>query len=45
MHDFWVEQDPNARVNQLVNFTKNIGLMGSALMFLMIPQPWPLSIG
>ena len=45
MHDFWVETDANARSNQMVNFTKNIALLGSALMFLMIPQPWPLSIG
>ena len=45
MHDFWVETDAGARVNQMVNFTKNLGLLGSALMFLAIPQPWPLSLG
>jgi uncharacterized membrane protein YphA (DoxX/SURF4 family) len=45
MHDFWVETDATAKMNQMVNFTKNAGLLGSALMFLMIPQPWPLSLG
>jgi uncharacterized membrane protein YphA (DoxX/SURF4 family) len=45
MHDFWVETDANAKTNQMVNFTKNAGLLGSALMFLVIPQPWPLSLG
>jgi uncharacterized membrane protein YphA (DoxX/SURF4 family) len=45
MHDFWVEQDQMAKVNQMVNFTKNLALLGSALMFLVIPQPWPFSLG
>lgn len=45
MHDFWVEQDQMARVNQMVHFLKNLALLGSALMFLAIPQPWPFSLG
>jgi uncharacterized membrane protein YphA (DoxX/SURF4 family) len=45
MHDFWTETDPQARMNQMVNFAKNLGLLGSALMFLAIPQPWALSLG
>jgi uncharacterized membrane protein YphA (DoxX/SURF4 family) len=43
MHNFWAVQDPMARVGEMVNFTKNMALLGSALMFLAIPQPWPLS--
>ena len=27
------------------HFLKNLGLLGSALMFLTIPQPWPFSLG
>jgi putative oxidoreductase len=45
MHDFWNVKDPMARVGEMVNFTKNMALMGSALMFLAIPQPWPFSLG
>jgi putative oxidoreductase len=45
MHNFWAVQDPMAKMLEMVNFTKNMGLMGSALMFLAIPQPWPLSLG
>ncbi|MGC8878955.1 MAG: DoxX family protein [Anaerolineae bacterium] len=45
MHAFWTVQDQMARLNEMVNFTKNLTLMGSALMFLAIPQPWPFSLG
>jgi putative oxidoreductase len=44
MHAFWNMQGP-ARASNLVNFTKNAALLGSALMFLLIPRPWPLSLG
>jgi putative oxidoreductase len=45
MHDFWTETDPNAKMNQMVMFSKNIALLGSALMFLAIPTPWAFSLG
>jgi putative oxidoreductase len=45
MHDFWAEKDQMAKMTQMVNFTKNMALLGAALMFLAIPQPWPWSIG
>jgi len=45
MHNFWVEQDQMMRLNQMVNFLKNIALLASAVMFLAIPQPWPKSVG
>jgi putative oxidoreductase len=44
MHAFW-NLEGAARASNLVNFTKNVGLLGSALMFLLIPRPWPLSLG
>ena len=43
MHAFWALEGA-ARASNLVNFTKNLGLLGSALMFLLIPRPWPLSL-
>jgi len=45
MHAFWKVQDPMARLGEMVNFTKNLALLGSALMFLAVPQPWPFSLG
>jgi putative oxidoreductase len=45
MHPFWKVQDPMAKMGDMINFMKNMGLMGSALMFLAIPTPWPFSLG
>lgn len=45
MHAFWKISDPQAKAAQRVNFTKNIALLGAALMLLAIPQPWALSLG
>ncbi|MDR5675321.1 MAG: DoxX family membrane protein [Armatimonadota bacterium] len=45
MHNFWAVQDPMQKTVEMVNFTKNLALAGSALMFLAIPEPWPLSVG
>lgn len=45
MHNFWAIEDPQMRIVEMVNFTKNLALLGSALMFLAIPQPWPYSLG
>jgi uncharacterized membrane protein YphA (DoxX/SURF4 family) len=44
MHDFWNVQDPMQRMGQMVQFVKNLALMGSALMFLGIPEPWAYSL-
>jgi len=45
MHPFWKVQDQMAKMGDMINFMKNMGLMGSALMFLAIPTPWPFSLG
>jgi uncharacterized membrane protein YphA (DoxX/SURF4 family) len=44
MHNFWAVGSEQKMV-EMVNFTKNLALMGSALMFLGIKKPWPFSIG
>jgi uncharacterized membrane protein YphA (DoxX/SURF4 family) len=44
MHNYWVEEDVMQRINQRVNFQKNIALLGAALMMLMIARPWALSL-
>jgi putative oxidoreductase len=44
MHAFWKVADPQAKMGETVNFSKNIALLGATLMLLSIPQPWPLSL-
>jgi uncharacterized membrane protein YphA (DoxX/SURF4 family) len=31
MHDFWRKEDPGQRQNELINFGKNVALLGAAL--------------
>ena len=45
MHAFWSDTNATARMSDMVNFTKNMALLGSSLMFLAIPEPWPYSLG
>jgi putative oxidoreductase len=45
MHNFWAVQDPQARQVEMINFLKNTALLGFVLMTVMIPRPWPFSIG
>jgi uncharacterized membrane protein YphA (DoxX/SURF4 family) len=45
MHNFWSVEDQQMRMMEMTQFVKNMGLMSSALMFLAIPTPWPLSLG
>jgi putative oxidoreductase len=44
MHPFWADTTAATRQADLINFTKNVGLLGSSLMFLAIPRPWPYSL-
>jgi uncharacterized membrane protein YphA (DoxX/SURF4 family) len=43
MHNFWAAS-PEHKQNEMVNFMKNVALLGAALMFLAIRQPWPFSL-
>ena len=45
MHNFWAVQDPQMKMGEMVNFMKNMALVGLLLMQLAIPQPWPMSLG
>jgi len=44
MHNFWTITDENQKMAEMVNFTKNMALLGAALMILMIPAPWAYSL-
>jgi uncharacterized membrane protein YphA (DoxX/SURF4 family) len=44
MHNFWSVSDPMQKMSEMVNFTKNVALIGYTLMIVAIPQPWPFSV-
>lgn len=44
MHNFWKVQDPQMKMGEMINFMKNMALLGALLMFAAIPRPWPLSV-
>ena len=44
MHNYWSATDDTTRMNDFINFTKNIALAGGALMALAIPEPWAYSV-
>jgi putative oxidoreductase len=44
MHAFWADRDPMMRQMDIINFGKNVALLGSAMMFLAVPRPWPYSV-
>ena len=44
MHDFWRIEDPNQRMNEMINFSKNLALLGAALALMAVEEPWPVSV-
>jgi hypothetical protein len=44
MHDFWSHEDPNTRMNEMVNFMKNLALAGGALALMGVDEPWEASV-
>lgn len=45
IHNFWAVQEAQARMQEQVQFMKNVALLGFVLMTLVIPRPWIFSIG
>jgi putative oxidoreductase len=45
IHGFWKVDDAQMKQIDLINFTKNMALAGALLMFLLLPHPWPMSLG
>ncbi|MBI4547137.1 MAG: DoxX family protein [Ignavibacteriae bacterium] len=44
MHNFWKVEDAQIKMMEMVNFTKNLALVGAVLMMLALSCPWPLSL-
>jgi putative oxidoreductase len=45
MHDFWRQDDPQAKMHDQVDFMKNLALIGGAALAAAVPEPWPVSAG
>jgi hypothetical protein len=45
MHAYWKTDDAQMKQIDMINFTKNMALVGALLMFLLLPHPWPMSLG
>ena len=43
MHDFWSE-DGEQRQNDMINFTKNMALVGGTLALMGVEEPWEASV-
>lgn len=43
MHAFWKDTDPASKMNNQINFMKNMALLGASLMMLNI-ENWPLTL-
>ncbi len=43
MHAFWKETDQQAQMNEMINFTKNMALVGGAAFAAAMPEPWPVA--
>jgi uncharacterized membrane protein YphA (DoxX/SURF4 family) len=44
MHDFWKAEDQQQRMNDTINFMKNLALAGAAMALTAIEEPWPASV-
>jgi uncharacterized membrane protein YphA (DoxX/SURF4 family) len=44
IHTYWSDTDQNAKINNRVNFQKNLALLGAGLALMIVPQPWPVSL-
>ncbi|HKW17629.1 MAG TPA: DoxX family protein [Terriglobales bacterium] len=44
MHDFWNQEDQQQRMNDMINFTKNLALAGAATALMGVEEPWPASV-
>jgi putative oxidoreductase len=44
VHAFWRIDDQSERMQEMVNFTKNLALIGGAAFVAALPEPWPAAM-
>lgn len=45
MHRFWKETDHMMKMNEMINFMKNMALLGAALIMFAMETSWAWSLG
>jgi putative oxidoreductase len=45
MHSYWKVDNAQMKQINMINFTKNMALVGALPMFLLLPRPRPMSLG
>ena len=45
IHNFWAVHDQQAKQGEMINFLKNMAILGLLLMTLAVPRPWLMSLG
>lgn len=43
MHAFWKDENPQERQADMINFMKNVALVGGAMIAASHPEPWPVA--
>ena len=44
VNNFWADEDPNQRQQDIIHFAKNMALAGGALALAGLEEPWPASV-
>ncbi len=44
MHNFWNQEDPQQRQMEMIQFSKNMAMLGGALALMGVEEPWPASV-
>ena len=44
MHNFWKSENPEQRMHDMVDFSKNMALLGAAMALMSVREPWPASV-
>jgi uncharacterized membrane protein YphA (DoxX/SURF4 family) len=44
MHNFWKSENPEQRMHDMVDFSKNMALLGAAMALMTVREPWPASV-
>ena len=44
MHRFWEEEDPQKKQMEMIQFMKNMALVGASLALMGLNEPWPASV-
>jgi uncharacterized membrane protein YphA (DoxX/SURF4 family) len=44
MHAFWQQEDEQQKMNEMIHFSKNMAMLGGAMLAAAIPEPWPAAV-